>query len=442
MAFQQGLSGLNVSSKAIDVTSHNIANSATVGYKTSRAHFGDMYANSLGIASANQVGIGANLLAVQQDFNQGNTTSTSNSLDLAINGGGFFRVLDYNGSVSYTRNGQFHLNNEGYVVNDQGYFLTGFPAVNGVIQSVTPQEIHVSNANIPPMATGKNGAANKNGVAAGLNLDSRATLPAATWTTGATTNPDGTVTITQGTWSPNVNTYNETTSVDVYDSLGNAHTLSFYFVKNQATNSWQVHANVDNTSDAFVTGFPKIIAFNQNGEMQTAMPFDVSIDLAGINKALGLPDNGATTPLTFPVDFSGTTQFASNFTINSLSQDGYASGYITGLSVSEDGIVLGNYSNGQSFSLGQVALASFMNPNGLEAVGGNQWRETIASGAPLLGKPQSSNLGLIKSSMIEESNVDLTNELVNLITFQRNYQANAQSIQTQDQIMQTIVNLR
>lgn len=441
MAFQQGLSGLNVSSKAIDVTSHNIANTSTVGYKTSRAHFGDMYANSLGIASANQVGIGANLLAVQQDFNQGNTTSTSNSLDLAINGGGFFRVLDYNGSVSYTRNGQFHLNNEGYVVNDQGYFLTGFPAVNGVIQSVTPQEIHVSNANIPPMATGKNGAANKNGVSIGLNLDSRETVPAQNWVQGPNA---GQV----QAWSPNVNTYNETTSIDVYDSLGNAHTLSFYFRKMQDTNKWQVYANVDNTTDKIVTfngvqgGGPLELEFDTNGNMLTQMPFTISIDLASINQALGLPENGATTPLTFPIDFTATTQYASPFGVNSMTQDGYASGYITGLSVSEDGIVLGNYSNEQSFNLGQVALSSFMNPHGLEAIGGNQWRETIASGAPLTGKPQTSNLGLIKSAMIEESNVDLTNELVNLITFQRNYQANAQSIQTQDQIMQTIVNLR
>lgn len=441
MAFQQGLSGLNVSSKAIDVTSHNIANTSTVGYKTSRAHFGDMYANSLGIASANQIGIGANLLAVQQDFNQGNTTSTSNSLDLAINGGGFFRVLDYNGSVSYTRNGQFHLNNEGYVVNDQGYFLTGFPAVNGVIQSVTPQEIHVSNANIPPMATGQNGAANKNGVSIGLNLDSRETVPAQNWVQGPNA---GQV----QAWSPNVNTYNETTSIDVYDSLGNAHTLSFYFRKMQDTNKWQVYANVDNTTDKIVTfngvqaGGPLELEFDTNGNMLTQMPFTISIDLASINQALGLPENGATTPLTFPIDFTATTQYASPFGVNSMTQDGYASGYITGLSVSEDGIVLGNYSNGQSFNLGQVALSSFLNPHGLEAIGGNQWRETIASGAPLTGKPQTSNLGLIKSAMIEESNVDLTNELVNLITFQRNYQANAQSIQTQDQIMQTIVNLR
>lgn len=441
MAFQQGLSGLNVSSKAIDVTSHNIANSATVGYKTSRAHFGDMYANSLGIASSNQIGIGANLLAVQQDFNQGNTTSTSNSLDLAINGGGFFRMLDYNGSVSYTRNGQFHLSNDGYVVNDSGFYLTGFPAENGVIQSVTPVPIQVSNANIPPMATGSNGAANKNGVSIGLNLDSRETIPAGQWQQGPGAGQ-------QTTWSPNVNTYNETTSIDVYDSLGNAHTLSFYFVKTQNTNEWQVYANVDNTTDQIVTfvgvagGGPLTLNFDENGKMLTAMPTRLSIDLASVNQALGLPDNGAASPLEFPLDFTDTTQFASAFGINSMSQDGYASGYITGLSVSEDGIVLGNYSNGQSFSLGQVALASFMNPNGLEAVGGNQWRETIASGAPLLGKPQTSNLGLIKSAMIEESNVDLTNELVNLITFQRNYQANAQSIQTQDQIMQTIVNLR
>ncbi len=438
MAFQQGLSGLNVSAKAIDVTSHNIANSSTVGYKTSRAHFADMYAASLGLASSNQIGIGATLAAVQQEFSQGNSTTTSNSLDLAINGGGFFRMLDYNGSVSYTRNGQFHLSDDGFIVNDNNFYLTGFPAEKGVIQSVTPRPIQISNANIPPLATGQNTVSGQQGVAIGLNLDSRETKPVNAWQNALPTDTR---------WSPNVNTYNETTSIDVYDSLGNAHTLSFYFVKTQNENEWEVHANVDNTSDQFVNlgagwGASLKLKFDKNGAMTTQMPKTISIGLAKVNTALGLPANGAVSPLEFPLDFTDSTQYASPFGVNTLYQDGYASGYVTGLSVSEDGIVLGNYSNGKSFRLGQVALSNFVNPHGLEAVGNNQWRETIASGAPLTGKPQTTNLGLVKSCRIEESNVDLTNELVNLIIFQRNYQANAQSIQTQDQILQTVVNLR
>mgnify|MGYP001327155572 CR=1 FL=1 len=430
MAFQQGLSGLNTASKAIDVTSNNIANSSTVGYKAAVSHFADVYANSLSGGGASQIGIGVNLAAVQQQFTQGNITTTSNPLDISINGGGFFR-MDQNGAVTYSRNGQFHLDKNGYIVNDQDMKLTGYAAQNGIIRATSPSPLQISASDLAPVATGSNTTTAFQGVKANLNLDSRQTVPATAWANGPAS----------GVWSPDPLTYNYSTALSVYDTLGNSHTLTMYFRKAATAGDWDVFANVDGTTNQRVTLTGGPLNFDTAGQLNSGSPLNISIDLAGVMTDLGGTNNAAT-PLTFDIDFTGTTQFGSAFGTNRLEQDGFAAGHLVGLSVGSDGVIQGRYSNGQTFNQGQVVLANFTNPNGLQSLGNNQWAETSVSGPALVGAPNTSNLGVLQSASVEESNVDLTAELVNLITQQRNYQANAQSIKTQDQVMQTLVNLR
>jgi flagellar hook protein FlgE len=437
MAFQQGLSGLNVSAKAIDVISNNIANSATVGFKTSTAQFADVYAASLSGAGASNVGLGTSLATVAQQFTQGNLTTTNNPLDMAINGAGFFR-MSQGGTVTYTRNGQFQTDQNGFLVNAGGARLTGYVAgTSGIIIPTSPQDIQIDSTDIAPVATGSStGIAGFRGVRANLNLDARSTVPANAWA------PSGANVITI-----DPTTYNFSTALSIFDSLGNPHTMSFYFVKTANSGEWEVRANVDGTREANVTGFPQLVTFDAFGAMTTPMPLAIGVNLAGVNADLAaaglpVPVNSANTPLSFDVDLGSSTQFGSAFGTNRLEQDGFAPGRLVGISISQEGIVQGRYTNGQSRNLAQVALVNFTAPNGLQPLGGNQWAETADSGPPLIGAPGTSSLGLITSSAVEDSNVDLTAELVNMITAQRNYQANAQSIRTQDQILQTLVNLR
>lgn len=435
MAFQQGLSGLNSSSRALDVTSNNISNASTVGFKTAATHFADVYAASLAGAGASQVGIGSTNSAIAQQFTQGNITTTSNSLDIAINGSGFFR-MSQDGAVTYTRNGQFHVDANGYVVNDSLDNLTGYMAdANGVIVPTTPTAIQISTADIAPQVTGST----SDGVTAALNLDSTKDVPTTSWTSPTGTN------------TPETDTYNYSTALTIYDTLGNAHTLTMYFVKSTptaaettagATGAWDVHYQVDGTSEANVAASPVRLTFDDSGNLSTSMPISgFSIDLDAVSSDLGETNNAAST-LSFNFDFTDTTQYGSSFSVNTLTQDGYAAGHLSGLSVGSDGVIQGNYSNGQTRNLAQVVLASFTNPNGLMSVGNNAWMETAASGQPKVGTPDTGTLGVLQSGAVEDSNVDLTAELVNMIVQQRNYQANSQSIKTQDQIMQTIVNIR
>jgi len=303
--------------------------------------------------------------------------------------------------------------------------------------------LQLSSSDLSPVATGGSIGGSFAGVLANLNLDSRQAPPTTPWADG----PVQTIG-TNDQWNPSPATYNYSTALSVYDSLGNAHTLTLYFVKNATPGGWDVHANVDGTTNAnlYAAGAPLgTLTFNTSGQLDTTVPgngvMNVSIDLNGVMDDLSKP-NSAATPLAFDLDFTGSTQFGSSFGTNRLEQDGYTSGRLTGLSVGSDGVIQGRYSNGQTRNQGQVVLANFTNPNGLQSVGDNQWVETSVSGPPLVGSPNTSSLGVLQSASIEESNVDLTGELVTMITLQRNYQANAQSIKTQDQIMQTLVNLR
>ncbi len=402
MSFQQGLSGLNAAAKNLDVIGNNVANASTVGFKQSQAQFADVYANSLTGAGGSGIGIGVKVAQVAQQFTQGNITSTNNPLDIAINGGGFFRV-DTNGEVNYQRNGQFQLDRMGYIVNPTGAKLTGFPAnANGVLSTGALAPLSISTADLVPQITSE--------VNAVLNLDSNsAILSAAAFDMADPT------------------TYNHSTAVSIYDSLGNSHTQQTYYVKT-AAGTWDVFASTDGSAATAVG----TLDFDTNGTLTTAMPFTVSVAVA----------TGATTPFNVELDYTGTTQFGSAFSVNTMNQDGYTSGRLAGFNIGADGVLLGRYTNGQSAVLGQVVLANFSNPNGLQQLGNNMWAETSTSGNPLIGSPSSGSLGVLQSSAVEDSNVDLTAELVNMITAQRVYQANAQTIKAQDAVLQTLVNLR
>ena len=406
MGFQQGLSGLNAASKSLEVTGNNVANSSTVGFKGAQAEFADVYASSLSGAGSSQVGIGVKVAAVAQQFTQGNVTASNNPLDLAINGGGFFRMSN-NGTVTYGRNGQFQLDKNGYIVNAQGSRLTGYIAdTKGVLATGAPTDLNINTADLAPQATSK--------VKLLVNLDSRE-MPPATPVFSAT----------------DPTSFNRSTSISVFDSLGNSHIVQGYFVKT-AANTWDVYG----TSDGAPLNTPKLgtLVFGTDGALTAAspQPFSASANVT----------TGATTPMLFKVDFTGTTQFGASFGLNTQSQDGYSSGKLSGFNTGADGIITGRYTNGKSATLGQVVLANFTAPNGLENLGNNSWAETSASGGPLVGTPSSGSLGVLQSSAVEDSNVDLTAELVNMITAQRYYQANAQTIKTQDQVLQTLVNLR
>jgi flagellar hook protein FlgE len=417
MGFQQGLSGLNASSKSLEVIGNNIANANTVGAKSSRAEFADVYANAIG--GSNAVGIGVTVAAVAQQFSQGNITTTDNPLDLAINGNGFFEVSK-GGTVSYSRNGEFKLDRDGFLINNQQQQLMGYPAdATGTIIPGTAGPLQMPTGGITPAVTTTIGME--------LNLDARAgvTLPGA----GAPID------------FADPSTYNSATSQTVYDVRGQGIALTYYFQKASA-DAWNVYVAANGTPIATSGGNPAAsttITFPPGGGAPTAPAGTVAIDIPAVANAAG----ALSQPITgIALDVSSATQYGSAFGVTDLSQDGYAPGQLIGAQVEKDGIVLARYSNGQTRPAGQIELASFRNPQGLEPLGGNSWARTFASGDPLVGVAGSANFGVLQSGSVEESNVDLTAELVDMITAQRVYQANAQTIKTQDQILQTIVNLR
>ncbi len=642
MAFQQGLSGLSIASKALDAISNNVSNSGTVGYKQAGAQFADVFAASLSAGSSTQVGIGASVATVAQQFTQGNISTSSSTLDLAVKGQGFFRMSD-NGAITYTRNGQFHVDKNGYVVNSSGLRLTGNTYDAKGLPNGVGGDIRLSYGDADPKATTEAGynvnldsrstspaaltvatlygtgvpatvgtplvltAANNqltiavdgeasatvtipagsyadssslvaalqtaidqtslknrvvassdsNGVlslaserggrlssllvsgsaAAGLKIPAGTTVngsnavvatlssasvapftiapvPAAGTTStlsiavdggaaipvtiNAATYPDSaslvaalqtavnatalngkvvvgadadgritfsstlaggqssmavtggvatdlamptfTATANSGGFSiTDPTSYTSTTSQTVYDSLGNPHTQSLYFVKTAQANKWDVYTSLDGGFPPEIdpiTGLhsPTTVSFDSNGWLLTPKTIATTYTVT----------TGATRDLTITVDLNNSTQFGNSFGVSSLSQDGYKPGTLSGLTVEPDGTILGNFSNGQSRTMGQVLLTNFRNPNGLVSVGANQWQWTPEAGAVdgAGAPPGTGTLGVLQSAAIEESNVDLTSELVNMITQQRAYQANAQSIKTQDQILQTLVNLR
>lgn len=419
MAFQQGLSGLASSARALDVISSNVANASTVGFKASNTVFADNFASAMTGASSNvQVGAGGMVNSVRQSFAQGGLTTTSNPLDMAINGGGFFQIERTNGTTAYSRNGQFDLNKEGYIVTPLGEKLMGYQTRVGesvsLIGSGTPTPIYVPAEGLSANAT--------ESATIRANLDSSEEVKA-------------------GTFDPSKpETYNSMTSVRLYDSLGNEHQLSLYFNKTATANAWDVRAFLDGGTAPLTT---QTLNFTDSGLPRQVLPGG-GADPAYANFTLDLtsPVTTGAEDLDFSVSLTGLTQRNAAFSVTELRQDGYPPGEIAGVSVTSDGIVEGRYSNGQTQSLGQVVLTTFRNPNGLISLGDNLWAETTESGPPAVGIPGSGLNGTLSSGQIEESNVDMSQELVQMIIQQRNYQANAQSIRTQDQILQTLINLR
>lgn len=445
MAFQQGLSGLNASSKALDVISNNVANASTVGFKASNTIFADMYASAMsGGTSSLQIGIGSKVAAVAQSFTQGNLTATNNPLDLAINGNGFFRVERSDGTIAYSRNGQFDIDRNGNIINAGGDKLTGFQAVDNTVTptvfSGEPSALYIDTTNINPRETGA--------ASLGVNLDSSVKNPLDQSPVGSDINS-----FLSNTSIP-VDSYNYTTSMTVYDSLGNASLMNLYFVRDPdvagvSPNTWTVYGRLSNdvlpdpTDPSISLGTPLenlgSIAFTSFGVPDTTVAGNGVFSITRTAAQLG---TGAD-DLTFSLDLSKSTQWNTDSGVTtSPRQDGYTTGRLTGVSVSSTGVVQGTFSNGQVKDIGLLALANFSSPQGLTSLGDNLWAESFESGQPTVGAPGTGVLGVVTAGQIEESNVDLTQELVGMIVQQRNYQANAQSIRTQDQILQTLVNLR
>lgn len=444
MGFQQGLSGLNAASKSLDVIGNNISNANTVGFKMAQTQFADVFANSLSGASGGGAGIGVKVQTVQQLFTQGNISSTNNPLDIAINGAGFFR-MSTNGAITYSRNGQFSLDKDGNIVNAQGAKLTGYAAdTNGVLSTGSAVPLTINTSDIAPKET--------DSVTTQLNLDSRSLVPG---TQLPVATPPVIIPIAFSMTDPL--SYNNATSVAVFDSLGNSHVLQTFFVKINpattpptapATAEWNVYAAVDGVPIGYVLPAAAVpigkVGFNNLGKLTGATPPFALTDPNAF--AIAIPvSTGAVTPVSNPTvkfDMTGTTQFGSAFSVNTIKQDGYTSGKLSKFNTAKDGTIVGSYTNGKTSVLGQVALANFTNPNGLQSLGDNQWTETATSGASLVGPPGTGSMGVLTSNAVEDSNTDLTGELVNMITAQRVYQANAQTIKTQDQVLQTLVNLR
>jgi flagellar hook protein FlgE len=405
MSFQQGLSGLDAASQNLDVIGNNVANASTIGFKESQAQFAGIYANSLASSQGVQVGIGTSVAAVAPEFTQGNVTTTGDPLDVAVNGNGFFQ-MSTNGTSTYSRDGEFSLDKNGYIVNSSGGNLMGYPAnSSGTISPTTPQPLQVSTADLTPTATST--------ATLGVNLDSTDTAPTATFATTDSTS------------------YNASTALTVYDSEGNSHNLTSYFVKT-ANNTYDVYSADDGT---LLNGGAAVgtLNFGSGGTLSANQTMNLSLPFA----------NGAGTPqpiaLTFPA--ATTTQYGVAFAVNQNAQNGFTTGQLSGYSISPDGTLQGNYSNGQSRDMGQIVLANFADQQGLTALGNNQYGQTAASGQPQIGAPSSGSFGNLQSGALEQSNVDLTTQLVAMIQAQNVYQANSQTIKTENTIMQTLVNL-
>jgi len=450
MSFQTGLSGLNASSRNLDVIGHNIANANTTGMKASRAEFSEVYASSLGAAGGGNAGIGVQVANVAQLFTQGNLKITGNQLDLAVNGSGFFQVKGTDGSTLYTRNGEFKLDSQGFIITNNGAKLQGFPTdESGTRTSVVPEDLVLPTGSIiDPRPTGGNPDPALQGLFVTANLDARAAAQVAAPV------PPAVVSSASFPLSEGQKTYGTATST--YDSQGVPVSLQLYFVKLQEPNQWQVMASADNGVSGQDLGK---VTFGLSGQVSsmvgsdgTTPTLDQIAIVAGTGATNAVYTGNAQTPsdgtLSFPLRLGDATegytltQYGSKFGVFDLRQDGYTAGELTSIDIGENGVVLARYSNGVSIAEGQVALGNFRNLQGLQPINGGYWSESIASGPVVLGGPLEGRLGLIRQSSLEESNVDLTQELVNMIVAQRSYQANAQTIKTQDQVQQTLVNLR
>ena len=408
--FDTALSGLQAASTSLQVLGNNISNSNTVGFKGSNAQFADAYASALAnTASTGQVGIGTQVQQIAQQFTQGNIQTTNNPLDVAINGNGFFQ-LNYNGALVYSRDGQFNLDANGYIVDGAGGQVQGTLASNGVLTGAQGA-LQINQASLPPQAT--------SGLGLSLNLSSASTPISGAFNTN------------------NATTYNYSTSTTIYDSLGSPHLLTTYYqLASGAAGSpetWNVYYSANGTTGAggITSGSLATLNFTSTGT--------ISGSATGATSSLVWADGAAAS--TINVDYTGSTNYDVPSAVTSATNNGYAPGQLSGLSIDPSGVIFGRYSNGQSQTLGQITLTSFPDNQGLQRIGNNYFVNTYKSGSALTGSPGSSNLGVLQSGAVEQSNVDLSSQLVNLIVAQQAYQANAQTIKTENQVVQTLLTL-
>jgi len=405
MAFNIALSGLTAATSDLNVTANNIANADTTGFKLSRAEFADVYSAGAKSLNTGLTGDGVELATTAQQFTQGNITSTASNLDLAISGDGFFTLKTASG-YSYSRNGAFQVDKGGNVVSDTGQALQVFPPLaNGGFNTGALQNLNLQTAQSAPNATTTGNVI--------LNLPAGATVP--TVAPFAANNPLS---------------YNQSTTTSVYDSLGNQYNATFYFIQTATPNQWQVALTVGGTQ----VGVPQTITYSNTG-VQTA-PAGGNITFP----AFAPPSGAQALNMTF--NFGKTTQYGNQFGVSAITQDGFATGTLNTVAIDASGVVSAVYSNGRSTQLGQLAMANFPNPQGLKQLGATSWSETYSSGNAVVGQASTAGFGAIQAGALEQSNVDMTTQLVNMITAQRQFQANAQVLTTDDQITQTILNIK
>ncbi len=401
MPFRVALSGLNAASTDLNVTANNIANANTLGFKGSRAEFADVFA-----VGAAEIGNGARLANVSQSFSQGGIDFTDRSLDLAISGEGFFTVSD-NGAIVYSRVGAFGVDREGFVVNRQDQRLQIFPSTNNGnnFNTGTLSDLRLATTDSPPAASTM--------AEFGINLPANAQPPAV------------------GVFDPNNgSSFNHSTAITVFDSLGATHTATVYFVKTATPNTWDSYFYIDGTA----VGGANQLQYSNFGVLTT--PATGTLTLPPYTPATGAADINLT------LNYAQSTQFGGEFGVNLRNQDGFSAGRLAAIDVDSEGVIFARFTNGRSDPLGQIALSNFANAQGLAQVGDTSWTETFTSGDAIRGAAGTGSFGLIQSGALEASNVDLTEQLVNMITAQRNFQANAQMISTADQVTQTIINIR
>lgn len=476
MAFQTSLSGLTAAQGNLSVTGNNIANASTTGFKKSRAEFADVYATSFGGSGSTTIGSGVRIASVTQQFTQGNIEFTESSLDLAISGEGFFVLNETDGTEVFSRAGAFQVDRDGYLVNTHGHRLQGYDVDQntGLVSNLTTRDIQISTGTNPARATD---ALRADGTAGGvdiiMNLDADAPQLASGFIF------DG----GPGNFSPvDTTTYSYSTSTTIYDSLGGEHTATLYYVHtNTAVASppldpsasgteWEVYAEITNALGTKYLSGPQTVAFDSLGNITDpqsppapavgvieffdgTLPSYTSTDnwatLAAPYNAVGGtaggafdPGNGSAVFTQLRVDQGQTTQYAGSSTVSSLVQSGYPTGELSGLDVDSSGVIFARYTNGQSNMLGAVAMANFANPQGLSPIGDTTWVQTYAAGDVLYGQAGIGTFGGIQSGALESSNVDISKQLVNMILAQRDFQANAKMISTEDQVTQTIINIR
>lgn len=412
--FNTALSGLNANSSAIDIVGNNLANLNTTGYKADTVEFQDLMSQQLGGSSAsNQIGLGVSGAESVPQFTQGSITQTTGAFDAAIQGNGFFVVSGPNNQLLYTRAGNFTLDPTGHLQTASGEDVQGWNALTGVVDSNSG----VSSIVVP--LNGVTPATATANMSATVNLDSSATAGG-----------------TDGTYS---------TPIQVVDSQGGTHTLTATFTKSAtATNSWDYTVTIPDAdlTKASATPLAKgTLTFDGSGKLTTPAAADPPISV----KIAGLADGASDMTINWNLYDSGSnglmTQFAQTSGVSATSQDGFQAGQISKVAISTGGLLVATYSNGQSATVGQIALASIENPGSMLSVGNNNLQPTVSTSAPAIGAAGSGGRGQIMGQSLEASTVDIATEFANLMAFQQSYQANSRVITTADQMTQDLIGL-